>query len=558
MISSTSSIPRSLRRAVGWLLLSLSIVTSISSPWQKWTREKEEMANAAAIEAARRNSLLLERYFDTPQSLFNAYLASLIAIIVMIKLFSRRIGGTSTIKTQKDEKPDWAISIQKRFLPVFWLVRTAFWMSGPYFYAVYSSKIVDGVPASASLVSQIFLAGFASIAIFGPLTGRAFDAYGRKKGTIAAALVYSLGAISTQSSIVSILFIGRALGGVGTSMLANAPESWLVAAFQSEGDNGKWLSDTFGLAFSGDYITAIIAGQIAGIAATQRGPTGPCQLSPIFLGVGALVAALFWDENKAEVDPTSTTGRRLSARRYPPGSFSAALKVMVKDPKIMIVGGVQGLFEASMYVFVMQWPPALNEAVKNCYGESASTPYGTVFSCFMACCLLGSAALGLLAKTRVTKLDSTTVLLAVSALSLGYAAYSVSGPPSLSGLTLAFFMFEACVGMYFPSIGSLRSQFLPDSHRALIMTLFGVPLNIMVVAIFVFIHKLGSRGALGVSSAALTISVLYMFKLRQIVRAERRIKAKKSWKILADQVKTGMVFQNAQCDMANYNRGGIF
>ena len=550
------SCPARFRWFVGSLLSMGSFVVA-RFPTFPWQRHKERMAKAAAAEAVRQNSLFLERYFDTPQSLFSAYLAMLISIVLGINLMTY-VGETTLIK-KKEEKPDWALSLQKQFLPVFWLVRTAFWMCGPYFYAVYSSKIINGAPASTNLVSQIFLAGFASIAVFGPMTGRALDEYGRKKGTIAAAVVYSLGAVSTQSSSVNVLFVGRALGGVGTSMLANAPESWLVTEFQSEGDDGRWLSDTFGLAFSGDYITAILAGQMAGFAASQRGPTGPFQLSPLFLGVGALVAGLFWNENKAEINTATSFGRRLSGPRFQPGSVSAALKVILKDPKIIIVGAIQGLFEASMYVFVMQWPPVLNEAVRNCYGETANTPYGTVFSCFMACCLLGSTALGLLAKMNVKKLDSTTALLAISALSLGYATYSVSGTPSLSGLTLAFFLFEACVGMYFPSIGSLRSQFLPDSHRAVIMTLFGVPLNIMVVAVFMFIHKLGSRGALGVSAAALTMSVLYTFKLRQIVRNERKRKATKFWKKLAGHVKTGMIFENAQVDMAhNYDRGGIF
>jgi len=99
------------------------------------------------------------------------------------------------------------------------------------------------------LVSKLFLTGFASTALFGPLVGRATDNYGRKKGTLAFAVLYSLGALSTKSPLLKVLLIGRVLSGVGTSLLFSAPESWLVGEAQKSGDDpdGKYLGETFGL-----------------------------------------------------------------------------------------------------------------------------------------------------------------------------------------------------------------------------------------------------------------------------------------------------------------------
>ena len=107
----------------------------------------------------------------------------------------------------------------------------------------------NGVQASMSLVSQLFLTGFASTALFGPLVGRATDNYGRKKGTLAFSIIYALGAISTKSPILKVLFVGRVLSGIGTSLLFSAPESWLVGEAQQSGDDpdGKYLGETFGL-----------------------------------------------------------------------------------------------------------------------------------------------------------------------------------------------------------------------------------------------------------------------------------------------------------------------
>merc|ERR1712238_494374 len=82
--------------------------------------------------------------------------------------------------------------------------------------------------------------------------------------------------------------------------------------------------------------------------------------------------------------------------------------------------------------------------------------------------------------------------------------------------TLAFFAFEACVGMYFPSIGTLRSKYIPDSHRSVIMNLSGIPLNILVVSVFLFVKYLGVNGALGISSCALGLATLCMVKLNAV------------------------------------------
>jgi hypothetical protein len=58
-------------------------------------------------------------------------------------------------------------------------------------------------------------------------------------------------------------------------------------------------------------------------------------------------------------------------------------------------------------------------------------------------------------------------------------------------------------GVYFPTIGTLRARLLPDEHRGAIMNLFGIPLNLIVVGVFLSISKLGTVGALKCSTTAL-------------------------------------------------------
>lgn len=257
---------------------------------------------------------------------------------------------------------------------------------------------------------------------------------------------------------------------------------------------------------------AIIAGQLASLAATQRGPTGPFELSTGFLAAGGLLAALLWKENLAAKSPSDDSSSK--------PSIKDAIKVVRNDPKIMMVGGVQSLFEAAMYIFVLQWPPAIAAAVAKSFGQGAGTPYGTVFSCFMACCLFGSTLFGQFAKMKGPTTEGvTTGMLAIATIAMSTATYTVSSA-SLPALIASFFAFEACVGMYFPSIGTLRSKYIPDSHRSVIMNLFGIPLNVLVVSVFMFVKYLGVKGALGISSSALALATLCMVKLNGALAKE--------------------------------------
>lgn len=71
-------------------------------------------------------------------------------------------------------------------------------------------------------------------------------------------------------------------------------------------------------------------------------------------------------------------------------------------------------------------------------------------------------------------------MLILATTAMASAAASCSG--ALAPLVGAFFLFELCVGMYFPLIGTLRSKYLPDAYRGVIMNIFGIPLNLIVVS----------------------------------------------------------------------------
>jgi len=190
---------------------------------------------------------------STPASLFNSALGALAVSAVSMKLWQRSNNKESLKEAGSETKPAAIKALQIRFLAVFWLLRCADWLQGPYFYEVYASKMIGGAPVSIALISQLFLVGFASTAVFGPFVGRLSDSCGRRMGTLAYTALYTFGALSTKSSKLGVLFLGRFLNGIGTSLLFSAPESWLVGESMKETNGGKYLGETFGLVSLGPF-----------------------------------------------------------------------------------------------------------------------------------------------------------------------------------------------------------------------------------------------------------------------------------------------------------------
>jgi MFS family permease len=507
----------------------LANVPSIRRDISRFERERPNLALRGGAVAQELVAKAGELLLANPTNLFNGLLVGLAATAFVWKKSS---GGSK----DAGEKPAGVRSLQMRFLAVFWLMRMADWLQGPYFYEVYSSKIFNGAPATLDLVSKLFLVGFATTGVFGPWIGQFVDTVGRRAGTLAFAALYAAGALSTRSNMLWALLLGRVAGGLGTSLLFSAPEAWLVAEHQKNKFDGRWLGETFGLAYAGDSLVAITAGQLASLTAGVAGPTGPFTLSVFFLALGAIVALLKWDENVATVaapalaaapvasESTSTPNAPAPTPVAAPvpvlsnkPSIRDAVQLMLQDKRILLLGAVQALFEGAMYIFVLQWPPAMKAAIKaSAFGEAA-VPFGNIFSCFMACCLLGSTAFGALQARNVSVERSTSMMLAVAASAMT-AATMGSG---LGTLTAAMFLFEACVGMYFPSIGTLRSKYLPDSHRSVIMNLFGLPLNLIVVTVFLSIQSLGVQGALRCAAGALGLATVSMAALARTEPAQK-------------------------------------
>merc|ERR1719343_11544 len=99
-------------------------------------------------------------------------------------------------------------------------------------------------------------------------------------------------------------------------------------------------------------------------------------------------------------------------------------------------------------------------------------------------CMCGASASTLLGTmlTASTRLSFSFAAGFLSFLVSSYAA--ISGTGNNLRLTLgAFLLFEFCVGIYFPSVGVLKSDIVPEHVRGTMYNLYRVPLNGIVVAL---------------------------------------------------------------------------
>lgn len=141
------------------------------------------------------------------------------------------------------------------------------------------------------IVAALFTTGFLSGAVSGYFVGSLADRYGRRTACLVFCVTYSIACFSTLFRSLPLLFLGRMFGGLSTSLMYSAFESWMVTEFHKRdlGRAGASLSTIFGTMTTMNSIVAIVAGifseWIVELTSTKR--------APFMASAGCLVVA-FW------------------------------------------------------------------------------------------------------------------------------------------------------------------------------------------------------------------------------------------------------------------------
>jgi len=150
-----------------------------------------------------------------------------------------------------------------------------------------------------------------------------------------------------------------------------------------------------------------------------------------------------------------------------------AFVVTVRSRDIWLCGVISSLFEGSMYIFVFMWTPALTTLMVD---KDVKLPFGVIFSTFMISCMAGSSLFSILI-AHIKGEAMAVGVFAVAAVAMALVALGTTDTIKFVGMLI----FEMCVGMYFPVMGTMKGAIVPEDKRAAIYNLFRIPLNFIVL-----------------------------------------------------------------------------
>jgi MFS family permease len=418
--------------------------------------------------------------------IYGSIILGLVAAVAVMSTDSKQLSGITNLFSGQDK----LARFQRLYLPGFLLAMLADWLQGPFVYALYQGYGID-----REHNGYLFVAGFGSSAVVGTVVGSLADRFGRRNFAILYCLIYFGHCATKHWGVFGMLLVGRILGGIATSLLLSVFDSWLVSESRREGFDGEQLGNTFSLAYFGSSVAAIAAGQFGEVAANiwpltktesglyYGGYVTPFDLANVVLVLCMIYISSSWSENYGRSD------ERLG------GSFGNAVRVIFDEPRILLCGLVAASFESSMFIFVFNWTPCLME------DDQPVPPFGHIFTGFMIFTLLGTRVYAYLAKTiEVTQIAVLVMVVSVLCHLTVYLSQNVMVR------FVAFLVFEACVGLYFPTIGTLKGEIVPEDMRSTIYNLYRLPLNVIVLMPLTMNFSISTTFAVTTSILAIAVA----------------------------------------------------
>jgi hypothetical protein len=154
------------------------------------------------------------------------------------------------------------------------------------------------------------------------------------------------------------------------------------------------------------------------------------------------------------------------------------------------------------------WTPQLKALGKQQHqGDDAfQLPFGLIFSTFMVCCMAGSSLFSVLIEQTKGEILAVAVF-GASAMAMVVIAFSTTDTFAF----LAMNLFEMCVGMYWPIMGTMKGSIVPEDKRAAIYNLYRIPLNFIVL--FSLLTNLTSKQSFTLNAIMLSVATFFQLSL---------------------------------------------
>ncbi|KAL4096160.1 hypothetical protein PRIC1_009524 [Phytophthora ramorum] len=384
----------------------------------------------------------------------SASCVGLLVCLLSLHLIEKLVATQKLMQKATKSAGDEAFAhFQREYLLVYGLVMFADWLQGTHMYSLYQSYGMN--------VGALFLTGFLSSVVFGNFVGLLVDKYGRRKACLVYCALEIVINLLENVPNTTVLLTGRVLGGISTSLLFSAFESWLVTEHRARGFPEELLGKTFALGSEINGVVAVIAGLAAQIAADVLGDIGPFRAAVVVTAVAAVFVSS-WPENYG-----SSTVHKTASSDDSEADTTGSLSM-----DAYALGLCYSLFEGAMYVFVFLWYPTLEVVVPN-----RVLPSGLVFSSFMLCVAIGGKMFDLIDKSWLREELLLMAMVPASAVCL----LIPTATENYQFILGSFLVFEVCVGVILPCCATLRSRHFPKVQLSTTLSLFRLPTNVLVV-----------------------------------------------------------------------------
>jgi len=174
----------------------------------------------------------------------------------------------------------------------------------------------------------------------------------------------------------------------------------------------------------------------------------------------------------------------------------------------LLCGLICSSFESSMFIFVFNWTPCLMEP------DQPVPPFGHIFTSFMIFCLLGTRVYAYLSKTLAVEHIGLIIMIVSCGCHLTVYLFT-----NVQVRFVAFLAFEAAVGLYFPMMGTLKGDIVPEDMRSTIYNIYRLPLNIIVLLPLLMNFSISTTFA--VTTSILAVAVAAAFALKSMPKGKR-------------------------------------
>jgi MFS transporter, MFS domain-containing protein family, molybdate-anion transporter len=189
---------------------------------------------------------------------------------------------------------------------------------------------------------------------------------------------------------------------------------------------------------------------------------------------------MWWPENYG----TKNSDRTITSQ------FSLAFSAIKRDSRVFLLGCMQALFEGAMYTFVFLWTPILSKG-------GVEISHGFIFANFMLSCMVGSAIAGYLMSSAILPELYMQIVFALGSICMVTTSYlheydkewGLEKELASNTCFILFCLFEIIVGIFWPSMMKLRSQYIPEEVRSTVMNIFRMPLNLFVCIVLFHVSE---------------------------------------------------------------------